>query len=142
VDGLPPFVLTGGLLLLVGGLLVVRRRAMTGAPPSTPPITQTEDPLARLVSDYRTGRCPGDQLIIHVDGLVRDALAAGRGIPAHRLTSAELRAHLPDIGPLDGFMILADRVKFAGHMPGAAEIEDALALAAGLLEAVHGERPA
>ncbi len=141
MEGLPPFVLTGGLLLLAGGLLLARRRARSGARLPVPSIAAPDDPLARLVADYREGRCPGDRLILRLDGLARDALAAGWGIPANRLTSRELRARLPSIAPLDGFMALSDRVKFAGHVPGATEIEEALVLAAGLLAAAHGGRP-
>ena len=143
MDGPPPFALTGGLLLLVGGLLLVRRRAMTGVSPPPPPLAEPEDPLARLLADHRNGRCPGDLLIIRLDGLVRDALSARSGIPAHRLTSAELRRSLWDRvsteerrAPLDGFLNLADRVKFAAHVPATAEIEAAVLVATRLLEAV------
>ncbi len=97
-NSLPPFLLTAGVLLLVGGLFLVVRRARHPSPsrPPTPTAHDPDavDPLATLVDDYRRGICPGDQLIIRLDALVRDTLAARSGIPARSLTSVELRQAL------------------------------------------------
>ncbi len=48
-----------------------------------------------------------------------------------------------EIGPqLARFLVLGDRVKFAAHRPDALEIDDALRLVAGLLEAASaGQAP-
>jgi hypothetical protein len=200
-NSLPPFLLTSGVLLLVGGLFLAVRRARHASPsrPPTPTAHDPDavDPLATLVDDYRRGICPGDQLIIRLDGLVRDTLAARSGIPARSLTSVELRQALStakwgafvgaasaandgpanafapegaptssappsatvlvgaasaanpgatgatEIGPqLARFLALGDRVKFAAHRPDALEIDDALRLVAGLLEAASaGQAP-
>jgi hypothetical protein len=153
--GLPAFALTGGgVLLLAGGWLLLRRRAgrdmRTPAPPPAAPQPAPGDRLAQLADDYRLGRCPGDLLILRLDDLIRDALAAGSGIPAHSLTSTELQRHLATIRFADEdarvllgrLLPLTDRVKFAGHQPVPGEIDDALRAAAGLLAIEMPERSA
>lgn len=152
VDALPPFALTGGALLLAAGLLWLRRHARRR--PSIPPPTPDEacvdpaDRLASLADDYRRGDCPGELLILRLDGLLRGVLVGAIGLPARHLTSAEIRRWLTANETaggqvriaLDHFLSLADRVKFAGHRPGRGEIESALGLAAELLGALSAGR--
>jgi hypothetical protein len=152
METLPPFVLTGGVLVLGGALLLVRRQARRPRREVTPPraVRSPADLLASLADDFRRGACPGDLLIVHLDRLVRDALAARIGLPARRLTSLELRLRLaaadgvdvPGRARLDPFLALCDRVKFAGHLPSATEIDAALRMAADLLGALPEGRAA
>jgi hypothetical protein len=142
-----PFVVTGGLLLaLAGGVLLLRREARRTAsrlPPSPGETGQGPlDLLDRLAAEYRQGARPGDQLLIHLDGLIRATLAASTGLPAQRLTSAELLGQAEatvfrDMGAralLSDLLPLLDRVKFAGHQPGAADVDGALKAARALIE--------
>jgi hypothetical protein len=140
-EGLPPFALTGGALLLVGGLLIVRRRTRSGVPPP-PGVSRHDDRnlLARLVADHRQGACRGDQIVVRLDGILRDSLAEATGIPAPMRTSVELRAeamtglNAEQRAWLDDLLVLCDRVKFAGHQPDRAEVDWALSVAASFLD--------
>jgi len=141
---LPPFILSGGVLLLAVGLLLVRRRGVHQAapmPPPGPPGSDSNELLARLAADYRHGACPGEQALILLDRLLRGALAANSGIPALRLTAAELPPRLEAVlGPgelalFGSLLSLCDRVKFAGHRPAPEEVERALNAAATLIGA-------
>ena len=148
----PAFALTGGLLLLAGGLLLVRRKIHRHQPIAIPSPSVTDpDPielLARLAADFRQGVCAPERLIIQLDGLVRSTLAARMGIPAQRLTSAELRAQAaPSLNPehqalLGSLLLLCDRGKFAGHRPDAGEAERTLATAANLINGALTAEPA
>lgn len=149
IDTLPPFVLTGGFLLLAAGLLLIRRsrRHQSGTLP--PPVVahpDANDLLARLSADYREGACPGEQIVLRLDGIVRATLAATTGIPAQRLTSAELRAAgaaCLDAGQralLKDLLPLFDRVKFAGHQSNRGEVEWALDTVGRLLNASRQDR--
>jgi len=143
--GTPPFIVSGGMLLLLGGLFLLqrrrrRRRHSAAAPPPTAAArADAGDLLARLFADYQQGTCPGDQLVIRLDAIVRGGLAASRGIPAQRRTSAELREAATTClneaarARLDELLSLCDRVKFAGHQPSQGEVEAALRGAASLL---------
>jgi len=143
--GTPPFIVSGGMLLLLGGLFLLqrrrrRRRHSAAAPPPTAAArADAGDLLARLFADYQQGNCPGDQLVIRLDAIVRGGLAASRGIPAQRRTSAELREAATTClneaarVRLDELLLLCDRVKFAGHQPSQGEVEAALRGAASLL---------
>jgi len=143
-DGLPPFVLTGGMLLLAGGLLLVRHTARRRQAAVLPSPAETRsgalDLLPDLLADYRHGAWTGEQLIIRLDELIRDHLSATTGIPCRSLTSAELPAltaaclNDAEQALLNRFLALGDRVKFAGHRPDAGEIDWALNVAAGLLK--------
>lgn len=148
LDGLPPFVLSGGVLLLIGGLWLLqrkRRRPESAPPPPgqfspTTPGPDANDLLTRLVADYRQGTCPNDQIVIRLDEIVRGALAATTGIAAQRRTAAELSREATAClneetrASLDALLSLCDRVKFAGHRPARAEIDWALHGAARLFD--------
>jgi len=145
--GTPPFIVSGGMLLLLGGLFLLQRRLRlrrrrhdaAAPPPPAAPRADAGDLLARLFADYQQGNCPGDQLVIRLDAIVRGGLAASRGIPAQRRTSAELREAATTClneaarVRLDELLLLCDRVKFAGHQPSQGEVEAALRGAASLL---------
>lgn len=151
VHGLPPFAMSGGALLLVVGLFLAHRHLRRNVQSEMPLATgrpHLRDRLARLADDYRQERCSGDELIVRLDSLVRDALTNHAGIVAQRLTSAELRRQTDASGVIGevkqvqfaGFLSLCDRVKFAGHHPAAAEIDEALSVAAALLDSVESEQ--
>ena len=149
VDGFPPFALSGAVLLLAGATLAARRfaRRPGALPPLPPPSAAAADPageVARLGHAYRGGSCSGEQAIVRLDALVRDALAVRAGIPARCLTSTELLRHPALLAPdgeraralLSRLGAVADRVKFGGHRPVPGEVEAALAAVASWLEAV------
>ncbi len=150
IDVLPPFTLTGGLLLLVAGLFFIlrhRRHHQTGeAPPASAPVADAADRLARIGAEYRQGIVPGELTILRLDAVVRDGLALVAGLPAQRLTSVELLSDALaglDAGQqalLGELLPLFDRVKFAGHLPAAQEVERSLEVAARLLVAASQGR--
>ena len=107
IGGLPPFAATAGVLLLAGALLLVVRRARRDRQGALPqPAEPRPDPrvqLAELADAHRRGSCPGDQLIVRLDALVRDVLATSTGIRARCRTSAELaRTFAPAAAPSGG----------------------------------------
>ena len=140
-DPFPPFVLTGILLTVLAGMFLLRRRRPTIteslASESRPDLRMA---LARLVTEYRDGTCLPDRLSIRLDGIVRDALATACGIPAHQLTSIELRQEVA--GRLSQgtqktlleILSSCDLAKFAGRHLSAAEIDGALAAAERLVD--------
>jgi hypothetical protein len=139
IDTLPPFVLTGGVLLLASGMILLGRHLRRRSARQTGSVggPAKADPLAGLADDWRRGACPATELALRLDALLRDTLANRAGIPARHLTSAELRRRMTvggmcDARSLDVLLSLGDRVKFAGHQPGAAEIDAALRAAADL----------
>ena len=114
-DGLPPFVMTGGVLLLACGLLLVRHtvRRRRDAELTSPAETRSDahDLLTDLLADYRQGACTGEQFFIRLDELIRDQLYATAGIPGRSLTSAELPglAGLPHAGKQNGELARPER---------------------------------
>ncbi len=154
VHGLPPFAMSGGALLLVVGLFLARRHLRRRVQPEMPLATgrpDLRDRLARLADDCRQGRCSGEELIVRLDSLARDTLTYHAGIAAQRLTSAELQRQTEAAGVLGevmkqvqfaDFLSLCDRVKFAGHHPAAAEMDEALSVAAALLDSIESEQGA
>lgn len=149
MEATPPFLLTLSLLLLVGIVYwLVRRGARGNTVRQSPPPPQ-DDPmeaLDRLTREFRLGNCPGTLLAQQLEGWSRDALAAAKGVPARRLTSAETvmrsAAVFPDspetVAALARILHLGDRVKFAGHEPSAEEIQAMLSAAGQLRQALEG----
>lgn len=152
-EGPPPFALTGAVLLLAVVLGLAYRRAARRRPAVTAVAATSfpdtaDDALSRLAEAYRAGTCSGEDVILRLDALLRATLELGAGIPASRLTSAELQgqsaatvdAEAGDL--LAGFLTLADRVKFAGQPPAAAAVEQALRAATVLMARVAEGPPA
>ncbi len=151
VDGPPFFILTAGVLILVLAALLIRNRLRRDLDRShsttpTPPVQPRQAAsrrLAQLAAEFRAGSCAGDRLILCLDEVLRGELVDRTGIPATRLTSAEL---LRDVGANSGdacralladLLPLVDQVKFARHSPNAVEIDQALSVAAGVLAALR-----
>jgi len=136
----PPFLLTGGMLLLFGGLLLWRRKSRA-KPPAPFPATATvsvHERLQRLAADYRRGACSGSELILRLDSLLRESIAAETGLPAPRLTAPELLAAAASVAhfkvaSLAPLLVRLDRFKFAGQRPTPEEVEQALGMVAAFL---------
>jgi hypothetical protein len=143
--GLPPFLLTGGALLLAGGVWLLRRRRSARPPTASVPPAAGGDPCASLAAEYRAGLGSAGEIALRLDRVLRERLVAA-GIPALQCTSEELLAKaLPGTAvreEIGAWLALCDRVKFAGHMPGDAEMDRALALVARLLAALPVEQAA
>lgn len=136
---LPPFLLTSVMLLLLGGLLLWRRksRAKPSARSAATVTVSAHEHLRRLAADYRRGACSGSELILRLDSLLRECIAAETGLPAPRLTAQELlaaatMAHL-DAASLAPLLALLDRIKFAGQPPTREAVEQALGRVAAFL---------
>ncbi len=103
-------------------------------------IARTE--LDRLLSGPRPGRAELDAFYVELSGIVRHYLEGRFELRSPELTTEEfivVASESPDLslelrGQLQEFLSRADLVKFAGHQPGSAEVEDSLGAASRVLE--------
>ncbi len=143
LETLPPFLFSAGVILLIAVLARRRLHSPIRVAADAPTDASAANSLAALVADYRQGRCPGIQTLLHLDALVRDALTAATGIPAHCLTAQEILAQAAtllasgDLALLNGFLDLGDRVKFAGLQASPERVETALDLSSRLIFALQ-----
>jgi len=121
-----PWWVAAALVLLAGAVLLRRRRPApgVGATPEEPPRESALDKLAALRARDPAAAVLADELA---------ALLRGHaGVPSHWSTE-EVRARRPDDG-LPPVLAVCDRVKFARHVPAAAERADLFDRAEAFLE--------
>lgn len=133
LGGETPFVYSGLLLLLLALWWWRKRRRRPRPIPAeaAEPPRQT-DPLAALTREFQAGALDAQTALGRLDDLLRRALQDRAGLPATRLTNAEIlaRLHDPALPPL---LALLEQVKFAGGGADAEVTRIALARAADLL---------
>ncbi|WP_026840916.1 hypothetical protein [Citrifermentans bremense] len=139
----PPFTLTL-LYLALSSLIVVawrRRKCLPpagAAPPFDPP--QTLPLLEEMAARFEAGQFSPEELCLILASFARVRLAQATGLPASRLTSAELLQQAEASGLLSASELeqaaelfeLCDRVKFAAELPDSERARRSLELARAL----------
>jgi hypothetical protein len=148
--GTPPFTLTFSELLAAGATALAwagLRRRRTLRPPAAPEACGNPAELLERCSDsYHLGELTALLLCLRIAALLRTSLASWTELPATGLTSGDLLERLTLLNLLDSDQLaragclldFCDRVKFAGHAPGAGEAEWLLAEARVLLSPPKG----
>jgi hypothetical protein len=153
-----PWVVAGAVLaaLLAAGLVLARRpRAVPPPPPPPPPPAPAPEPadrraalaLAALRAESPATDAAARAWVVRAAGVVRGYAAERWGVRAREMTSEELLAPraLPvapdDRATLARFLAGCDAVKFAAHLPDAAEREGLLDTADAWVRATAAPSP-